>query len=66
MTRAADHEGSLRVTLSPEAPVDREMQSVAPSLDQYRRAAGYVISRPGNRALVCRACATIDALFEDW
>ena len=25
VTRAADHEGSLRVTLSPEAPVDREI-----------------------------------------
>ena len=25
MTRAADHEGGLRVTLSPEAPVDREI-----------------------------------------
>ena len=25
VTRAGDHEGSLRVTLSPEAPVDREI-----------------------------------------
>ena len=25
VTRAADHEGGLRVTLSPEAPVDREI-----------------------------------------
>ncbi len=25
VTRASDHEGSLRVTLSPEAPVDREI-----------------------------------------
>jgi ABC-2 type transport system ATP-binding protein len=25
VTRASDHDGSLRVTLSPEAPVDREI-----------------------------------------
>jgi hypothetical protein len=25
VTRATDHEGGLRVTLSPEAPVDREI-----------------------------------------
>jgi hypothetical protein len=25
VARASDHEGSLRVTLSPEAPVDREI-----------------------------------------